>query len=494
MGKLLATLSLLSALLSVNSSYADDVDLDKNIMALHEQVSVNCTSQVSQVFNIDKSYNQSLSNAEKFFRFSRYADNRGEHQRYPLINKSHPQWYEHQNNYFYSVESTKNGLLRFIEKEPSASDILSECIASLDALEKLGKTNILRIASNSIETSIKSSDEFCSVFESDGVIKYAEKIKEFNEYALSPVTNEKVKLIRQKTAMDFNLNLMVMEFLNNGLTINEHEYAFRDSIRSNIIYDEKAYKDWLNSNYQKLSGKVNYSDPNALRKQKTNTNDLNKAMKFVDSFSNDCSNKWRSSRNFLDIIFYFKPKNIDVDDSERKKTLVAALFPGAKEQFNEQSLRKAEFIDNIIKSIENNNELAEKVRVNDLSNPKNCTDYLASKNRSVEEQGLNATAIPTKKLRKVEGTITDLKDNKGLIQGMKIINYKTLQSVNDATGAMFKYNQKTPWFVRKEGLLLNTSNVKVYGIYSNNVTQTYTNGFNRAQSVKIPVIEALCVE
>lgn len=137
-----------------------------------------------------------------------------------------------------------------------------------------------------------------------------------------------------------------------------------------------------------------------------------------------------------------------------------------------------------------------------ITKTNNCKSFLASKNLVLknteiicfDDCGLHTHPKPNNELRKVTGKLIDLNDKVAVIQGSKVINYKTLKSIDNASGALLKLSNKTQWYINKDTLVLNGDSIRAYGNYVNNFTQSYTNAFNRVQKVKIPVIDTLCVE
>ena len=126
-----------------------------------------------------------------------------------------------------------------------------------------------------------------------------------------------------------------------------------------------------------------------------------------------------------------------------------------------------------------------------------CVNYLLSKNIMVEEgvgqweTGLQATAEPTRKVRRVIGALTELNKDIGVMQGCNF-NPNTFRCTPNSTGAMFTASKKTKWFVSKKEINLGDS-IMVYGKYYHNYPQTFTNAFGRVEKVYVPVVEALCI-
>ncbi len=126
-----------------------------------------------------------------------------------------------------------------------------------------------------------------------------------------------------------------------------------------------------------------------------------------------------------------------------------------------------------------------------------CINYLASKNIAVEESigqwdnGLQATVEPTNKIRRVIGALVELNKQVGVIQGCNL-NPNTFRCTPNSTGAIFKTNKNTKWFINMQSFSLG-SHVMVYGKYNQNYLQTFTNPFGRVERVSVPVVEALCI-
>jgi hypothetical protein len=129
----------------------------------------------------------------------------------------------------------------------------------------------------------------------------------------------------------------------------------------------------------------------------------------------------------------------------------------------------------------------------DMAEPgSKCEEYLTSKNITISESGFIANVAPSQRIRTVSGLIIDMNNSKGVLQAFK--SDANLNKTGISQGVFFNYTKNTVWYVKKEQLRFKDSALRVVGKYVGNSEMKFTNAFNRVESVKIPIIDAICVE
>jgi len=121
-----------------------------------------------------------------------------------------------------------------------------------------------------------------------------------------------------------------------------------------------------------------------------------------------------------------------------------------------------------------------------------CEKYLKSKNITISESGFIANVAPSQKIRSVNGLIIDMNNNAGFVQAFRVD--KNTNKTTTSQGAIFKYSKNTVWYVKKEQLRFKDSALRIIGKYSGNKEGKFINVYNREESIKVPIIEAICIE
>lgn len=181
-------------------------------------------------------------------------------------------------------------------------------------------------------------------------------------------------------------------------------------------------------------------------------------------------------------------------------SMVSPFYAGAAEKFNIQGKFMSDLYEELIQKsnsvtavISTEISKQEQARINEQrKNPQNCSEYLNLMNLTVSESGLTAKAIPSGKILKVYGLLTEFNGKtSGSIQGSETINGKEIQV---SKGAFFNVTNTTKWYVKPEQLSLGATQVQIFGNYVSNQKQNYTNTFGRVETVTNPVVNSICIE